>query len=324
MDGELRGSIVAASDFVLKQVVKAGIEAASGETVLAVAEKCLAEVAETAGIRELAPKAFGGLGETCLSTGEATWKGGLNNAEIMGMARTAWCEVRSWNGVRIAEHEAEAAAESALGMFPSPRGPAFVIPLGLSNGLDSLPAEIGHFFNGHGIAKGTVPDQIRALDYMLTKGLDPKHAFYEMPLVGAEEVGSAFGAMRPFDAGAFIILSKPGSTITSGGIESVLVNQHLEFAIPKLAEVYPKVQFIPSHRITEELSQILKAKMPHEYEAALEAATKRIAEEKIAFAEQAKKDAVEGVKELAAGKEQMESWSKFLSKTSMDDVPPVW
>jgi hypothetical protein len=133
---------------------------------------------------------------------------------------------------------------------------------GLDNALDNISPEVGRKFDGHGMRKGGVEGQLRALDGLLTEGADPTRVLYTARVRGAEEAAGAVGAERPFTDGGFILLGPPGGTIHEHGIKSVIVNDHLTDAIPRLQKLYPNVEFIRAEDAPHRLAELAQRGTP--------------------------------------------------------------
>ena len=137
-------------------------------------------------------------------------------------------------------------------------------PQGLRSGLDLLDPAIGLRFSGHGIGMrggsrvNWYQNQLVSLDYLLTRGVNMNHPFYEMPLRGCEEAAAAFRAARPWQDGGFIVLGGLSSSIYDGGIKYVLVNDSFYNAVPLLQARYPEVEFIRADQVSTRLPEIVR------------------------------------------------------------------
>lgn len=117
-------------------------------------------------------------------------------------------------------------------------------PRALSEGREKIPAEIGRRFEAHGIARGTLGDQVVALDNLLTNGVDPKRGFSTTVLRDPER---EFEQYHLYDFGGFIVVGPSGGTIERDGIKAVLVNEHFVGALPIFRRRFPHVTFISAN-----------------------------------------------------------------------------
>lgn len=137
-------------------------------------------------------------------------------------------------------------------------------PLDLMTYRDDLDPAIGKHFEAHGIAKGTMTEQLRALVRFLTVGIDSTRSFHSMALRLTDEYeeasAGAMGAAGPYTDGGFIVLGHPDQSIRSSGFGAVLVNDHFYPAIPRLQKAFPQFRIIRADQMQEKLSQWLKEK----------------------------------------------------------------
>lgn len=113
-------------------------------------------------------------------------------------------------------------------------------------GRASIDPEVGRRFQAHGLAKGSMGDQVRFLNTLLFKGIDSERPFHTAPLRQTDEIeraGAGLGAVGPFDHGGFIVVSELDKSIEEG-IAGVLVNEHFYGAIPTLEKHFPGIKFI--------------------------------------------------------------------------------
>ncbi|MCL5784072.1 MAG: hypothetical protein M1142_01800 [Patescibacteria group bacterium] len=136
-------------------------------------------------------------------------------------------------------------------------------PMELAFKRAEIDPEIGRRFDAHGIAKGGYADQLRALNFLLSKGIDPSRPFHSTRLRMLDEdeaaIAGAIGAAGPYDNGAFIVIGRPDQML-SDGIEGVLVNEHFYGAIPTLQQRFPNVRFIKASEISQGLDLLLSRK----------------------------------------------------------------
>lgn len=117
-------------------------------------------------------------------------------------------------------------------------------PTALKEGREKIPAEIGRRFEAHGIARGTLEDQIVALDNLLTNGVDRKRGFSTTVL---RDPKREFAQYHLYDFGGFIVVGPAGGTIMEDGITAVLVNEHFVGALPIFRRRFPHVTFISAN-----------------------------------------------------------------------------
>lgn len=92
--------------------------------------------------------------------------------------------------------------------------------------------------DAHGIAGGNA---LRRLDELLADGVDPQRPFHTV------KVGDRGGMLadRVNDSASFVVLGREdGAPIREGGIQAVVVNGGHAFAVPRIAEAHPGVEFI--------------------------------------------------------------------------------
>lgn len=119
--------------------------------------------------------------------------------------------------------------------------------------LNRLDKEIASQFDAHGLAKINVPDQLKQLNNLLTKGIDKSRNFYTAPLatkttgVGA---GLGTGGGHAYRDGSFIIVSGKNKTIAKDGIDYVIVNDAYYNIIDDLAKKFPQQKFVRADEAT--------------------------------------------------------------------------
>jgi len=129
-------------------------------------------------------------------------------------------------------------------------------PVALMINRNKLPPEIGTRFDAHGIAKGSVQQQLDTLNTLLTKGINPEKPFHTMQLSVAKEDQAgvpAMGAANVYDTGQFIVLGKPDKLIKDEGISAVLVNKPFYEAVEFLQNTFPTVKFIKANEMQDGL-----------------------------------------------------------------------
>jgi len=129
-------------------------------------------------------------------------------------------------------------------------------------GRESINPEVGKRFQAHGLAKGGMGDQVRSLNTLLFKGIDPERPFHSLPLRQTDEIEQAaggLGAVGPFASGGFIVFSELDKSIKEG-IAGVLVNEHFYGAIPTLEKHFPGVKFIKADEAPQAMEDWVKVK----------------------------------------------------------------
>ncbi|MCB1784562.1 MAG: hypothetical protein KDI13_11295 [Alphaproteobacteria bacterium] len=122
-----------------------------------------------------------------------------------------------------------------------------------------LPEHIGSTIDAHGIAKGTLQQQIDTLEHILQNGVDTQRDFHTAPLAvnNADKAGIGAGigtgGGEAFRNGAFILISKPGQRLKTDGIDAVLVNPAIEELIPDLKAAYPDTNFVAYDKLNDHL-----------------------------------------------------------------------
>ena len=132
----------------------------------------------------------------------------------------------------------------------------------LGLGRLEVDPEIGKHFQAHGIAKGTIGEQLRSLNQLLGRGIDKEKPFYTTALRLADEeeaaLAGAVGTLGPYEGGSFIVISEPDRSIKDG-VGGVVVNEHFYNTIPKLEERFPGVEFIKASELANTLKRLLSA-----------------------------------------------------------------
>ena len=126
--------------------------------------------------------------------------------------------------------------------------------------LHNLNPKKAALFDAHGIAKISVPDQLKQLNELLTKGIDKNRNFYTAPLavdcpsgVGAG-LGTAGGhAVRD---GSFILVSGKSKKLASDGIETVIVNDAYYSIIDDLSQKFPNIKFIRADKAADYFNKL--------------------------------------------------------------------
>lgn len=125
----------------------------------------------------------------------------------------------------------------------------------------TIPPETGEKIDAHGIAKGTLQDQVQSLQNILENGFNKENPLHTAPLViGNPEnriwlgAGLGTGGGEALRDGAFILISKPGKKLKEQGIFAILVNPAIEEIIPNLQMAYPKHSFISYDKLGQFLA----------------------------------------------------------------------
>lgn len=92
--------------------------------------------------------------------------------------------------------------------------------------------------DAHGMNAG---NDFARLNDLLTKGINREQEFHSINVASR---GSAQMADRVNDMSSFVVLGPENGTLKKDGISSVLVNGGFSFAIPKLKQAFPAIEFI--------------------------------------------------------------------------------
>lgn len=111
--------------------------------------------------------------------------------------------------------------------------------------LNKLSPDIGSHYDAHGVAKISISDQLRQLNILLTKGIDPARPFCTAPLVAPKGLGAGIGTSggHAYRDGSFIITGAKGKTLADG-IKHVIVNDAYYNIIDDLQRKFPNVNFV--------------------------------------------------------------------------------
>lgn len=175
---------------------------------------------------------------------------GLTSAEITDLARAAaYARRQRQLGETIAFGDSEVEGTDTID---------------LRAGRKSIDPVIGKRFDAHGIAKGNYKEQLEALNYLLTKGIDPQRRFHTVPLRETNEVEAALaaglGADGPYTDGGFIVIGSPDKLIMDNGIVAVLVNEDYYRAIDVLRQRFPGIKFIRADEMQTGLADLIAKK----------------------------------------------------------------
>lgn len=128
--------------------------------------------------------------------------------------------------------------------------------------LNSLPDEIGILYDAHGLAKNSVPDQLKQLNELLTNGIDKTKNFYTAPLSVSKEEAAGLGAALGTGGGcalrdgSYIIVSDKSKLLVDSGIKHVIVNDAYYNIIEDLRRKFPEVNFVKAENAVEYFSKL--------------------------------------------------------------------
>lgn len=123
--------------------------------------------------------------------------------------------------------------------------------------LGSLPERIGSKFDAHGLAKESVPAQLKQLNNLLTNGIDKTRTFCTAPLVAPKGVGAGLGTGgSAYRDGSFIIVADKGKSLVDDGIKHVIVNDAYYKIIDDLKRKFPDVNFVRADEAVEYFSKL--------------------------------------------------------------------
>ena len=123
--------------------------------------------------------------------------------------------------------------------------------------LGSLPERIGSKFDAHGLAKESVPAQLKQLNNLLTNGIDKTRTFCTAPLVASKGVGAGLGTGgSAYRDGSFIIVADKGKSLVDDGIKHVIVNDAYYKIIDDLKRKFPDVNFVRADEAVEYFSKL--------------------------------------------------------------------
>ena len=123
--------------------------------------------------------------------------------------------------------------------------------------LGSLPESIGSKFDAHGLAKESVPAQLKQLNNLLTNGIDKTRTFCTAPLVAPKGVGAGLGTGgSAYRDGSFIIVADKGKSLVDDGIKHVIVNDAYYNIIIDLQRKFPDVNFVRADEAVEYFSKL--------------------------------------------------------------------
>jgi hypothetical protein len=202
---------------------------------------------------------------------EAVTVGGVARSKILSLLQAKGISViekRGDSGLKIEEAKELASHASAIYRknlrneeFSFGSGPKQGnVTVDLMSARQEISPDIGKRFDAHGIAKGSVAEQLESLNRLLTKGPDPSKTLHTTKLRLSERdeiaAAAAIGAGGPYSNGGFIIVSHPDKMIADG-IAGVLVNEHFYEAIPVLRLRFPEVKFIRADELKTGLEELL-------------------------------------------------------------------
>ena len=145
--------------------------------------------------------------------------------------------------------------------FPNTKSPTD-INLDAMVYLNSLSGEIGQKFDAHGMAKGTLLEQLYELNSLLLKGIDKTKNFFTAPLALPKDliqgVGAGLGTSGgcAYRNGSFILVGEKAKLIEDSGIKHVIVNDAYYKIIDDLQRRFPEVNFVRADKATDYFSQL--------------------------------------------------------------------
>ncbi len=126
--------------------------------------------------------------------------------------------------------------------------------------LNQLDPKVAKNFDAHGLAKISVPDQLRQLNNLLTKGIDKNRNFYTAPLATdfPQGAGACLGTPggHAYRDGSFILVSGKSKSLIDDGIESVIVNDAYYGIIDDLRKKFPKIKFVEAQNAAEYFNKL--------------------------------------------------------------------
>lgn len=128
--------------------------------------------------------------------------------------------------------------------------------------LNELDGKIAQHFDAHGIAKGSLREQLEQLNKLLSKGIDKTRPFYTAPLDMPNElrrgVGAALGTTSgcAYRDGSFIIVSGKGKSLLNDGIENVIVNDAYYDIMDDLITKFPNINFIKAENAAKYFNKL--------------------------------------------------------------------
>ncbi len=128
--------------------------------------------------------------------------------------------------------------------------------------LSQLSENVGSKFDAHGLAKDLISDQLRQLNTLLTKGVDPARNFHTAPLVvkaeNARGLGAGLGTNggHVYYDGSFILVGAKGKMIEQSGIRHVIVNDAYYKIIDDLRLRFPDVNFVAAENAVEYFNKL--------------------------------------------------------------------
>lgn len=123
-------------------------------------------------------------------------------------------------------------------------------PRALAENRKKISPKIGEQYDAHGIARGTLMDQLVSLDNLLTNGISGDRTLHTAYLRGRAESQIQ---EHLYDMGGFIIIGPAGGKIHKDGIAAVLYNEHFAPARPILQARFPRVKFISANDLPQAL-----------------------------------------------------------------------
>lgn len=128
--------------------------------------------------------------------------------------------------------------------------------------LNNLSEKIGMRYDAHGIAKGSIPEQLKQLNKILGGGIDKTRKLYTAPLAVPSDIARGAGAGLgtaggcAYRDGSFILLSEKDKLISDSGIKSVIVNDVYYPIMQDLRKKFPSVNFMRADEAANILNKI--------------------------------------------------------------------
>ena len=128
--------------------------------------------------------------------------------------------------------------------------------------LNSLSGEIGQKFDAHGMSKGSICEQLKELNSLLTNGIDKSKKFFTAPLALPENTmrgaGAGLGTSGgcAYRSGSFILVGEKSKMIENSGVKHVIVNDAYYNIIDDLQRKFPEINFVRADKATDYFSKL--------------------------------------------------------------------